>query len=1009
MRKTSILKAGTAPIALGLMLAAAPAFAQDQTDSEEAEAPANIIVTGSRIARPDLDAPSPVTVVTAEQIQLTGTQTLETLLNDLPQVVPGATTSSNNPSGTFGTIDLRGLGPQRTLILLNGERLPPSTTTGVVDISLIPVQLIRQVEVVTGGASAVYGSDAIGGVVNFVLADDFEGVELTGQYGINEDGRGNEYSYGMVVGGNFADGRGNLVVSANYYNREAISTNAYDFTRISGTTLYDPATQEVYLALTPDDVRPGSTYTGLGGGGSATGPWGSVSALTGNPFRNLSTLLPDQFAAANTDCNAATPGVAVNTGALSFNDQGALTPNFTSLGSGALTGATGSFCGLPIRSIGSSRYNFAPDNLNQLAYDRYNFVTVGSYEFSDKTRLNVFGAYTESRLQQQLAPTPAQAPATGFTIDPTRAQFIPADLRIALNSRVNPDGAFVYNRRFNETGPRVGTIESRNINARAILEHDINEKWTANAIFSWGRNSLDTRAVGNVNRTAVEQGVNGCRNAAGVVNGPGILPGCVPVSIFGPNTLTPAMVNFIQTDTLDIARFEQVRVAANLTGELFELPGGPAAIAVGAEHRKDTGSFIPDDAKRRGEIIGFNAANPQVGGITVNEVYGEIRLPVLGGDGFPDLLSFEAGARYSDYNTIGGLFNWKAGVEFAPVEWIRFRASYNKAARAPNVTELFQAGDQGFPQVTDPCSRGGAATDPRSATLLARCQASGIPAANLPTYTQQNPQIQSFAFGQGDLSEERAETWTAGAVISPDWFPLGRLNLTADYYDITLRGAIQALSAQFYINQCFTAAVQSDCNRIVRGPDGQIASVNTGRRNSPDANGPLVIRGIDIGADWVIPLNEIFGGSSDARLRFSNVFTYTMDFINGGTNVVGTTDGGGFSGVSSKFKNNLTAAYETEGFTGQLRWVYATGARDDLAVFSGPGGFGVIPDLSYFDLSLRTRINDRINLTGIVGNLFDERAPLVNGISGEQSNTSASFYANIFYGRNFTVQTSISF
>jgi outer membrane cobalamin receptor len=243
MRKTSILKAGTAPIALGLMLAAAPAFAQDQTDSEEAEAPANIIVTGSRIARPDLDAPSPVTVVTAEQIQLTGTQTLETLLNDLPQVVPGATTTSNNPSGTFGTIDLRGLGPQRTLILLNGERLPPSTTTGVVDISLIPVQLIRQVEVVTGGASAVYGSDAIGGVVNFVLADDFEGVELNGQYGINEDGRGNEYSYGIVLGGNFADGRGNLVVSANYYNREAISTSAYEFTRVSGATYFDPATQ----------------------------------------------------------------------------------------------------------------------------------------------------------------------------------------------------------------------------------------------------------------------------------------------------------------------------------------------------------------------------------------------------------------------------------------------------------------------------------------------------------------------------------------------------------------------------------------------------------------------------------------------------------------------------------------------------------------------------------------------------------------------------------------------
>jgi iron complex outermembrane receptor protein len=992
MKNISILKAGTAPLALGLMLASAPAFAQDQAATDEPAAEEGqrlIVVTGSRIARPDLEAPSPVTVVSAEQIQLTGTQTLETLLNDLPQVVPGATTSSNNPSGTFGTIDLRGLGPQRTLILLNGERLPPSTTTGVVDISLIPVQLIRQVEVVTGGASAVYGSDAIGGVVNFVLRDDFEGVDLTGQYGINENGTGAEYSYGILLGGNFADGRGNITVSANYYNREAISTSRYEFSRVSGAT-YTTAEGVDYLVDDPSDIIPGSTLSLQGG--SIGAPWGHITADGANPFRNLSTLLPQQFASANTDCNAATAGVAVNGGSLSFNDAGALTPHFN-------TTFAGSLCAIPLRSIGSSRYNFAPDNLNQLPYDRYNFVTVGSYEFNEKTRLNVFGAYTESRLQQQLAPTPAIAPATGFVINPTLAVNIPDDLRAALNSRPNPNGNFTYSRRFNETGPRLGIIESRNINARAILEHDINEKWTANAIFSWGRNSLDTISIGNVNRTAVEQGINGCRNLAGGVGGAGVLPGCVSLDIYGPNTLTPAMVSFIQTDTVDIARFEQVRAAVNLTGELFELPGGPAGLAVGAEYRDDNGSFIPDDAKQRGEIIGFNAAAPQAGGINVKEIYGEIRLPVLGGDGFPELLSFEAGARYSDYNTIGGLFNWKVGGEFAPFDFIRFRASYNKAARAPNVQELFQGGDQGFPGYTDPCNRTGAAVDPRSAALLALCATSGIPAAVLPTFTQQNAQLQSFAFGQADLSEEQAETWTAGAVISPDWFPLGRLNLTADYYDITLKGAIQALSAQFYINECFRNNNPTECARIERSTiDGQVVSVDTGRRNSPDTNGPFVVRGIDIGADWVIPLAEVFGGSTDARLRLGNVFSYQLDYSVGGTNAVGTTNGGGFSGIASEFKNNLTAAVETETFTGQLRWVYASGAAAEG-----------IRDLSFFDLSLRARVSDQFELVGIVGNLFDKLPPQVSGFSNEQSNTSASFYAPIFYGRSFTVSTRVSF
>lgn len=999
MKTTSILKAGTAPVALGLMLASTPVFAQDQVTTDE-EAPAaearSIVVTGSRIARPDLAAPSPVTVVSAEQIQLTGTQTLETLLNDLPQVVPGATTTSNNPSGTFGTIDLRGLGPQRTLILLNGERLPPSTTTGVVDISLIPVQLIRQVEVVTGGASAVYGSDAIGGVVNFVLRNDFEGVDLTGQVGFNENGTGFEHSYGLLVGGNFADGRGNITVSANYYNREAISTSRYEFSRVSGATYFDPATNELYLVDDPSKIIPGSGL--VIAGGSVTGPWGGVTNNAANPFRNLSTLLPAEFASANTDCNAATPNVPVNTGNLSFGPNGALTPFFSA-----------GLCAIPIRANGSSRYNFAPDNLNQLPYDRYNFVTTGSYEFDEKTRLNIFGAYTESRLTQQLAPTPAIAPGTGFNIDPTRAVTIPNDLRIALNSRPDPDAPFQFSRRFNETGPRLGNIESRNINARAILEHDLSEKWQANAIFSWGRNSLDTISIGNVNRVAVDQGLVGCRNVAGVANGPGILPGCIPVNIFGENSLTPAMVSFIQTDTVDVARFEQVRAAVNLTGELFELPGGAAAIAVGAEYRNDRGSFVPDDAKQRGEIIGFNAAAPQAGTINVKEIYGEIRLPLLGGSGFPDLLAVEAGARYSDYNTIGGLFNWKAGAEFAPVDWVRFRASYNKAARAPNVQELFQGGDQGFPQYTDPCNRGPSATDPRAADLLARCTASGIPAGLLPTFAQQNVQLQSFAFGQGDLSEERAETWTAGAVISPTWFPIGRLNLTADYYDITIRGAIQALSAQFYLNECFRNNNTAECGRIVRSPtDGQVISVDTGRRNNPDTNGPFEVRGIDIGADWVVPISEIFGGSSDMRLRFANVFTYTLDYSVGGNNLVGGTSGGGFSGVISKYKNNLTAAVETEKFTGQLRWVYATGGVDEDILGAGVG-IGRVPDLSFFDLSLRARVSDQFELVGIVGNLFDKLPPQINGVSNEQSNTSASFYAPIFYGRNFTLSTRISF
>lgn len=1005
MKNTTILKAGIAPFALGLALASSPALAQDATGGDtDADEPAagSIVVTGSRIARPDLEAPSPVTVVGEEQIELTGTQTLESLLNELPQVIPGATTTSNNPSGTFGTVDLRGLGPGRTLILLDGERLPPSTTTGVVDISLIPTQLVRRVEIVTGGASAVYGSDAIAGVVNFILRDDFEGVEVNAQSGINEDGTGFEFAVGGVVGGNFADGRGNLTLSGSYFERESISTGRYDYTRVDAAVFGAADFSRVYPVDDPSDILPGDVR--LASGGSATPPWGQIVSLSGNPFQNLSTLLPGQFAAANTDCNAATPGVPVNGGQLSFNDQGQLTPYFTA---GATTNP---LCGIPLRSIGSSRYNFAPDNFVQLPYDRYNFVMTGSYEFSDETRLKLFGAYTESRLTQQLAPTPAGVPATSFTINPTTAQFIPADLRIALNSRSNPNGNFVYGRRFTETGPRIGQIESRNVNARAILEHDLSDKWNVNFVASWGRNALDSIAIGNINRTAVEQGVNGCINQSGVRNGPGVLPNCVPVNIFGPNSLTPDMVDFVQTDTVDYDRFEQVRAAVNLTGELFELPGGPAGIAVGAEYRKDTGSSTPDDAKIRGEIIGFNAAAPQAGSIIAKEVYGEIRLPILGGDGFPDLLALEAGARYSDYSSIGGLFNWKVGAEFAPVDWLRFRGSYNRAARAPNVQELFQGGDQGFPGYTDPCNDNAA----RTAAILAQCVATtpGSTAALFTGFVQANSQVQSFQFGDPSLTEERAETWTAGVVASPDWFPIGRLNLTGDYYDITLRGAIQGQGVGFYLNACYRSAPPAECDRVSRDPaTGQITAVNLGRRNNPDTNGPFHVAGVDVGLDWVIGMDELFGGSSDWRLRIQNIYSYLIDFEIGGVDFVGTSFGGGFSGVASESRNTLTVAAENERFTAQIRWIHSDGADDSLpAAYDIPGAVGFeTPSLDYADLSLRWRVNERFSLTAIVNNITDERPVQTTAFSNEQSNTAASYYAPIFYGRGYTISTTVRF
>ena len=289
--------------------------------------------------------------------------------SDLPQLVPGNTFTSNNAGGEdFATLDLRGLGPQRTLILLNGNRMPASSTTGTTDISTIPAGLIDRVEVVTGGASAVYGSDAMAGVVNFILKKDFEGLDITAHAGQAERGLGEERDLQALVGGNFAGGNGNITVFAEYFSREGIFQSQQQFSRIAGSYCYSYANGTYTVVDTKAKAQacknqPGGAF--LSGGGSGTPPWGWIAQNPANKFQNLSTLLPAQFTNVDTDCNPATaPVAAVNNGNLSFNNLGQLTPRFTA-------GA----CGVPDRGNGlagnSSRYNYAPDNYIVLPAERY--------------------------------------------------------------------------------------------------------------------------------------------------------------------------------------------------------------------------------------------------------------------------------------------------------------------------------------------------------------------------------------------------------------------------------------------------------------------------------------------------------------------------------------------------------------------------------------------------------------------------------------------------------------
>jgi iron complex outermembrane receptor protein len=1021
MRKSNLrATAGWQALALlGAGVLATPAMAQEAppasseaspaeeepASSSEANAAASeeaIIVTGSRLVRPELDAPSPVTTVDSETFDLTGTVTVETLLNELPQLIPGNTRTSNNQGGEdFSTLDLRGLGPSRTLILVDGERVPASSTTGVVDIGTIPAGLIERVDVVTGGASAVYGSDAVAGVVNFILKDNYEGLEVTGQYGITDQGDGDTFNIQGLLGGNFADDRGNLTFFSSYFTRESVGQGDRDVTRDVGVVYYDydTATGDVFYFV-PDHLQPTSDFTSRFGAsgvigtianGSGTPPWGWITNDPSNPFTGLATLLPDTFGAGNTDTNCdGVPGGAVNTGNISFDDLGRLTPRNVA-----------GLCGFADRSTGSSRYNFNPDNFLITPYTRWNMALTGRYDISDAIRLKIVANYTDSEQTVNLAPTPA----TGLTVDPTLNPFIKLngacgveschpDLLAALNSRPDPDAPFTIDRRFSETGPRVGIFENKNATLRGTLSGPLAHGFNWDVTASYGRADQLASLNGNINRTAVAQGLAGCTGA-------NLLPGCVPIDIFGPGTLSPEAVAFVQIDTKESRFFDQARIAGNITGNLVDLPAGPVGVAIGAEARTDRGRIKVDDAQRTGNIYGFNATQDQEGKLNVKEIYGEVRVPILADLPFVHEFSVEAGARFSDYSSVGGLLNWKFGAQWSPVDWLKFRGIFNKAARAPSIVELFQNGDQGFPPYSDFCNTAGG----RTAEELALCQAQAPLAPFTPGFAQNNSQVQAFAFGNSSLTEETANTFTLGAVLTPN-LGLGRFSATVDYYNIDIKDFVVAIGAQTIINRCVASLDpnSSECLRIHRDQvTGQIDFIDTTIANE----GRLKTSGIDTQLNYTVPFADI-GIGIPGRLRLQELLSWTDKFEFNGGESAGTT-GGGIGGTIPEWKSTLTVAYDSDDFTAQLRWNWQSDV-DDIS-FCGVGnsscGSPDVKGLSYVDLSLRKSIGNNFEVTGIVQNLFNQEAEqTVSGFFAE-GGTDVAYWNPIILGRVFTIQGKV--
>ena len=1030
----SALMAGAAFAAVGV------AYAQDSSGPVE-----KVTVTGTRLQKKDFTAISPVTTVTSQTLEQTNTTSVEKLLNDLPSLVPGNTITSNNSGGeNFATIDLRGLGPGRTLVLINGQRVPGSSPTGVVDINTIPAGLIERIEVVTGGASAVYGSDALAGAVNFILKKDFEGFEVNVLAGQAERALGETRGIDALMGFSSGDGRGNITFYGSWFHREGVLQKEFDYSRTSAALLsvYD-SINGVYLDVRIADhpseylsnaqlsaiYGPGTVGFSFLSGGSATPPWG-IFTSPGNQFgagattltNPLNTLIAGQFTGANTDCDLTTAGVNVSVtsalqGGVTFNSAGKLVPNHN-----------GRRCRVPDRSAGSSRYNFAPDNFIILPAERFNLSMFGRYDIEKDLTLNIGAKYTESVTQVQLAPTPITSAVERFNVVLTPAmqtliQTNHADFWEALQTRPIPLGDVqVNNWRSSVIGPRVGDFTSSSLQFWGDLQGEFSDTWSWNVSAAYGRTGAYEVLKNNLGRTQFIQGLRGCQDNAGLPL-PGMLPGCVPIDIFGfegnQANFTPAMRNFLGVNTKTTTNIEQTRVTGYATGDLWNLTGaGSIAMVIGGEYRLDQVRKSVDDAQKNGDIAGFNAEQDQAGSLDVYELFTEVQVPLVADQPFFKYLGIEGGYRKSDYNSSAGVVDtYKYGAEWAPFDFIRFRGIFNSATRAPNVFELFLNGDQGFPAYTDPCQTSNLATQ-AFCSFNTNIQSGFVPGGLYPTFAAANSQVQAFAFGNPNLKPETSESLTYGFVFQTDdsWFPLGRIRATVDKYDIEVQDFIGSRGAQTILNSCYGNLVPTpqsliDCQQIIRDSvTGQVVSVDTSVVNSTF----IRTEGWDIQFDWSIVLADVFGEGIPGRFSVNELYSIVDSFNVAGLELAGTTEGGIGSAIFD-WKSVLTLGYALEDLNFSARWTYVPELAQTYpgGTFTAADGrlytlLADAPAASYWDMSVQYNVLDSVRLTLSVDNVFDERPPqTVTGVLGGQANIDPQVYDPL--GRYYTLSVRTKF
>lgn len=933
----------------------ANAFAAEETTAEEDVE--RIEVTGSRIKRADMESASPVSVISNEDMKIQGISNVADALQNLTAQSGGLTAAVNNGGSGNATVNLRGLGSNRTLVLVNGRRMAASGTgaTATVDLNTIPMSAVKRIEILKDGASAVYGSDAIAGVVNIIMRDDFEGFEFDASYSETSEGDGDEASISTTFG--ISSDKGNIVVNLGYYDRGDVRQA-------------DRSYSECPIWEADDGEGP---YKYCGGSSFSLG---------------MNTYLADDSR-------------------IQFEPGG----NGTSTPEGYHPWVNG--------GEGNDRYNYSALSYLFTPATRYNASVLGNYEIADDLNFFAEAYYTNRQSVQQMAPQPIYYAygANGRNWTMTQDSEVYPFVGLYDFDMPGSTAAGEYNtmyplRRMQEVGPRIFSQEVNSLQLTTGLEGMIGD-FSWDVFYTYGRNSAIDKSANYINMENAIKSVNENCEGVTVTGTPdnytvdGNDPTAPCINYMGLGAVSESDADYIRYTDQGTSGTEMHHLGAGISGDLFELPAGPLGFAFGIEHREEEAYNQPDAFSSSG-IGSGNAVQPTSGGYKVDEAFVELVIPVLRDLPFAQSVDIEAAMRFFDYDTFGSDDTYKLGLTWRMFDSLMLRSVVSTAFRAPSVGELFGGQSDSYTNFNDPCNFVGGA-DFANPDYLTACN-NDVTMGLIPgdgSWEQGNGQVRAVVGGNPDLGPETADTFTVGVVFEP----LEGLSMTVDYYNIEIDNVISSVGVGTVLDECYSAGADGGV-----GGSNSFCSSGTVMRNAVgDFDGLSAtnanlsvweVTGIDynvaynfdaLSLDWALDWEasyidswEVQGFAGQDRIDY-----------------VGVASSG--SGSIPDWKHNFSAQVSGESWTVAYNLMWIDELTTESVALNGTDPADVVDatadSFMSHNISATYHINEHVSVRGGVDNITDEEPPYYSDY--DDSNTDTTLYQYI--GTNFYVGTTITF